>query len=292
MLATIQIDMDFEWVVFSEFNDNIYNQSKLHRLFLDALCRILDLFDKYSIKATFFCVGKDIRDKKNKEIILYMVSKGHEIANHTFTHFISPPFSSLSSTEKFREIKLADKLIYECTGRKPVGFKAPGYYIDKDTFLILNELGYKYDSSCFPLFFSKLFKKIRGLSWDNNIYKCKNWTPYNICERLNSYIKEIPISVIPFLNVPFHSSLVYKFGINLFKLGILFTELKKVNLVYSFHIIDFVNLEKCNFIKYKRPDFKVSFEEKINLTEQILQIIKEKFEVIPTQDLLERMPIC
>jgi len=45
---------------------------------------ILDLLDKYNLKATFFCVGENIL--KHPEIFNRLKSSGHRIGNHTFNH--------------------------------------------------------------------------------------------------------------------------------------------------------------------------------------------------------------
>lgn len=45
---------------------------------------VLDLLDKYNIKATFFMVGDNVR-KHPKEYDM-VVSRGHRIGNHTFNH--------------------------------------------------------------------------------------------------------------------------------------------------------------------------------------------------------------
>lgn len=45
---------------------------------------VLDLLDKYNIKATFFCVGDNVR--KHPDIFAEIVRRGHTIGNHTFNH--------------------------------------------------------------------------------------------------------------------------------------------------------------------------------------------------------------
>jgi len=45
---------------------------------------VLDLLDKYNIKATFFCVGDNVR--KYPEIYRQILDKGHLVGNHTFHH--------------------------------------------------------------------------------------------------------------------------------------------------------------------------------------------------------------
>ena len=45
---------------------------------------VLDLLDKYNIKATFFCVGDNVR--KYPSIFQELKDRGHQVGNHTFNH--------------------------------------------------------------------------------------------------------------------------------------------------------------------------------------------------------------
>lgn len=45
---------------------------------------VLDELKKYSVKATFFCIGDNIR--KHPDIFLRIVREGHMTGNHTFNH--------------------------------------------------------------------------------------------------------------------------------------------------------------------------------------------------------------
>jgi peptidoglycan/xylan/chitin deacetylase (PgdA/CDA1 family) len=45
---------------------------------------VLDLLDNYNIKATFFCVGDNVR--KHPEIFQAIQERGHKTGNHTFHH--------------------------------------------------------------------------------------------------------------------------------------------------------------------------------------------------------------
>ena len=45
---------------------------------------VLDLLDKYNIKATFFCVGDNVR--KYPETYQQVLDRGHQVGNHTFHH--------------------------------------------------------------------------------------------------------------------------------------------------------------------------------------------------------------
>lgn len=45
---------------------------------------VLNVLDKYSAKATFFCIGTNI--EKHPEIFQNIISKGHTVGNHTYNH--------------------------------------------------------------------------------------------------------------------------------------------------------------------------------------------------------------
>jgi len=45
---------------------------------------ILDILDSYGIKATFFCVGDNVR--KHPELYERILAEGHRVGNHTFNH--------------------------------------------------------------------------------------------------------------------------------------------------------------------------------------------------------------
>lgn len=46
--------------------------------------RVLEILDKHQIKATFFCIGNNVR--KHPEIVQKILSKQHSVGNHTYSH--------------------------------------------------------------------------------------------------------------------------------------------------------------------------------------------------------------
>ncbi|TAE69178.1 MAG: polysaccharide deacetylase family protein [Bacteroidetes bacterium] len=45
---------------------------------------ILDILSEYNAKATFFCVGDNV--KKHQNIFQRVINEGHQVGNHTFNH--------------------------------------------------------------------------------------------------------------------------------------------------------------------------------------------------------------
>ncbi|MDA3846817.1 MAG: polysaccharide deacetylase family protein [Vallitaleaceae bacterium] len=50
----------------------------------DITNRVLDILDSYNIKASFFCIGKNV--KNNPAIYKDILSRGHVAGNHTHNH--------------------------------------------------------------------------------------------------------------------------------------------------------------------------------------------------------------
>lgn len=73
--------------------------------------QVLDLLDRYEMKATFFCIGQQVL--KYPEIAKRIIDSGHSIGNHSFTHRKDIAFSN--AAEMATEIKLADDAITKIT---------------------------------------------------------------------------------------------------------------------------------------------------------------------------------
>ena len=59
---------------------------------------VLDILDQYNIKATFFCVGDNVR--KYRHIYEELIHRGHSVGNHTFHH---PDMSAISDQSAFQQ---------------------------------------------------------------------------------------------------------------------------------------------------------------------------------------------
>lgn len=113
-----------------------------------ALPRCLELFTKLDIKATFFVVGKSLEPEIGIPAAQQLAEAGHELANHSFNHYYD--LLRRGPAQRRDEIVRAADAIESATGKRPRGFRAPGYNIDDELVQLLAELGYVYDSSLFP----------------------------------------------------------------------------------------------------------------------------------------------
>ena len=76
--------------------------------------KIIDVLNKYDIKATFFVLGS--RAINNKDILKKMVDSGMEIGNHTYNHLLLTKYDE----DKIRsEIEDTSDVIYSATNKRP-----------------------------------------------------------------------------------------------------------------------------------------------------------------------------
>lgn len=78
---------------------------------------VLDQLDAYQVKATFFCIGDNVR--KHPEIYSEVIRRGHAIGNHTFNHLNG--WKTTTSTYVENAIKWEDYTIPSVLFRPPYG---------------------------------------------------------------------------------------------------------------------------------------------------------------------------
>ena len=94
--------------------------------------KVLDILDKYHVKATFFTTsinGKKCYDKKNENcLLLYQeyYKRGHTIANHTYTHSIKNGLYKSSNSFINAVLKQEDQVKKYADGYKTNIVRFPG----------------------------------------------------------------------------------------------------------------------------------------------------------------------
>jgi peptidoglycan-N-acetylglucosamine deacetylase len=99
---------------------------------------LLDVLDKYKVKATFFMIGREM--DKYPDIVRDVVKRGHVVGNHTYTH----PRNIELDTEAqvIRELAMCENTIEKITGRRSHLFRPPRGLIDSTVFMVAEEEGY------------------------------------------------------------------------------------------------------------------------------------------------------
>jgi peptidoglycan-N-acetylglucosamine deacetylase len=100
--------------------------------------QLLDILNKYHVKATFFMVGASM--KKYPLIVKQVVAKGHSIGNHTYTH----PFNmaACSKAQINKELTNCQATIKKLVGQRSFIFRPPRGLFNKKVVEIARKNGY------------------------------------------------------------------------------------------------------------------------------------------------------
>lgn len=134
-----------EWYIEKFFKGDRFEKYKEYDL---TLGKILDLLEKHSVKATFFCLGS--LAEYFPYVIKRITERGHELGCHSNCH----KWLIKMSYEELREdTKTAIDMLEQCSGQKVKSYRAPAFSIGSDNnwaFEILAECGIRNDASVFP----------------------------------------------------------------------------------------------------------------------------------------------
>ncbi len=106
--------------------------------------RILELLDRYDIKATFFVPGLVIQQRQ--ALIEDVVKRGHEIAHHSWSHAW---IVSLTPEQEREEMEKGFEIIKRVTGLAPRGYRSPAGEFSPITLKLIQEYGFGYSSNYF-----------------------------------------------------------------------------------------------------------------------------------------------
>ncbi len=83
--------------------------------------KVLDILDRYAVKATFFCIGE--KAARHPDLCREIVARGHDVENHSQRHLHW--FSLLGYRGIFKELREAQTMLTKITGNAPLFFRAP-----------------------------------------------------------------------------------------------------------------------------------------------------------------------
>ena len=137
--------------------------------------RLLNFFDRFNIKATWFAPGHSIETFPKQ--VENIVKRGHEIGLHGYSHE-----NPLAMTRQ-QEEDVLDKcieLITNVAGRKPVGHAAPWWELSAATPELLLARGIKYDHSMMHRDFECYYLRTGD-----------EWTPIDYSQPARSWMKPL-----------------------------------------------------------------------------------------------------
>jgi peptidoglycan/xylan/chitin deacetylase (PgdA/CDA1 family) len=181
--------------------NNSLNPKTGERVLKEGMPLLLELYNKYNIKATFFFNGDIV--KLFPDVVRMILPYGHEVASHGLTHEVEKAFDLLTLNEQIEHLSKSKKMLEDISGTKVVSFRAPALRVNEFTVEALEKTGFLIDSSIASQRFD-MFMSFGSLKKLNRFFAPR--LPYrtaknNLAKRGDSGITEIPISafLLPYI---------------------------------------------------------------------------------------------
>lgn len=301
-IASLSLDLDNQWSYMKTHGDLGWESFPSY---LDVVVpRVLSLLDEWNLKISFFIVGQDAAIEANRPALRSIADAGHEIGNHSFHH---EPWLHLYSGEQIeRELALAEEQIQAATGKRPVGFRGPGFSLSPDVIEVLIRRGYLYDASTLPTFIgplarayyfmssklssnerhqrNQLFGTLKDGFRSNRPYR---WSSNN---GQGGSLIEIPVTTMPVFRTPIHVSYILylslfsrQLALTYFKTALLFCRIRKVQPSLLLHPLDFMGSDDTELLSFF-PAMGIPARQKIALVSETIELFGSQFEITTMQN--------
>mgnify|MGYP001264968160 CR=1 FL=1 len=295
-LASLSLDLDNLWSYMKTHGDSGW---KKYPSYLDVVVpRVLDILDELGLKITFFVVGRDAERDENRSALRALAERGHEVGNHSYNH---EPWLCANAREAIiREISLAEEHIVEATGKKPLGFRGPGFSWSLHHLTVLAERGYLFDASTLPTYLGPIArayyfwtsnlsdeeKELRKELYGNFRDGLRPVKPYRWLLPGGKTMLEIPVTTMPLFKVPFHLSyLLYlsRFSDVLSRLylalAIGMCKLTGTSPSFLLHPLDLIGGDEVKEVSFF-PGMDIAGSRKIMLFKSVMNLLMRHYEVV------------
>ena len=269
--------------------------------YLDVLIpKTLDFFREHEIRATYFIVGQDAVLEKNASALGRITEAGHEVGNHSFRH--EPWLHLYDEKEIEAEIADTEAAIEKVTGKRPVGFRGPGFSVSETVLRVLKRRGYSFDASTLPTFLGPLARAYYFMQSSNLTREEKEQRKLLFGKAREGFrpvrshllqiggdseLLEIPVTTFPLLKIPFHLSYVlylstFSPGIArlYFKSALTACRLFNVEPSLLLHPLDFLGGDEVDALAFF-PGMEMKGEKKRNRISSYLRDYQNYFKVLP-----------
>jgi len=216
-IASVSLDLDNRWSYLKTHGDTSWESFPSYLDLVVPL--VLDMLRERNLTITFFIVGQDAAIESNDAVLRSIADAGHEIGNHSFHHL--PWLHLYTEQEIDDELRRADEAIERATGRRPIGFRGPGFSLSPATLEVLKNLGYSFDATTLPTWIGPLARayyfRTAELDEESSGRRKKLFgTVRDVVRPIKPYtwdlgggrLTEIPVTTMPFFRVPIHLSYV------------------------------------------------------------------------------------
>jgi peptidoglycan-N-acetylglucosamine deacetylase len=141
---TFDVDAESGWrKAGTEYDHRLSTLSDARYGVVRGLPRILSLLDRLELPATFYIPGDTVI--RHTEALRGILAAGHEIGHHGHRHLAS---HTIDAATQRAEIVDGLAALREHLGVEPRGYRSPAWELTPETFELLLEFGFAYDSSC------------------------------------------------------------------------------------------------------------------------------------------------
>ncbi|MBC7417247.1 MAG: polysaccharide deacetylase family protein [Pedobacter sp.] len=211
-----EFDMPFEYGKEISFSDQI-------AISRAGTIAILDMLNKYDVKATFFCTV--IFAESCQDLIKKIIKNGHELASHGYYHSDFKPEHLLQSKIKLEEFSGQEIIGYRMARMMPV---------DENE---IRKAGYSYNSSINPTYLPGRY---------NNFNISRTYFTKN-------EVLQIPASVSPIIRFPLFWLSFHNLPLRIYKALVKWTYKKDNYLNIYFHPWEFTDLD--DFKRFGFPTY-------------------------------------
>lgn len=259
------------------------------RIYRTSVPRILDLLDRLGIRATLFVIARDAEAEAG--LWHEAVRRGHEIASHSVTHAL--PFSRLADDDLQRELEESRTRLERVLGTPVLGFRAPGWDVDRRTLEAVARAGYRYDASVFPSPALLPGTLLRMILARGALREVPSWAAFRMVfatrrphVRGRTRLVEFPVAVSPVLRIPLLHTLWYVAPPALCRRTLRAIRRAGTPLSYQFHAADLLDLEQDGVDPRmaRHPGMRLPLARKQALLEDVLGQIARDYTVVRYAD--------
>ena len=297
-IASLSLDLDNQWSYMKTHGDAGWESFPSY---LDIVVpRVLRFLEDFKQTITFFIVGQDAALEKNHTALAALAAAGHEIGNHSFHH---EPWLHLYTEQQITdEIAQAEEHIERATGRRPTGFRGPGFSCSETLLRVLKRRGYDYDCSTFPTYLGPLARAYyfatakltpeerekRKALFGKFSEGLRPLKPYQWQLR-EGELMEIPVTTMPLFKVPIHISYVlYASSYSpalaklYFRTALQLCRIAGVQPSILLHPLDFLGCDDVKELAFF-PGMQMTGDRKVAIVGEMIEIMRSNFTVVATK---------
>jgi hypothetical protein len=295
-LASVSLDLDNLWSYLKTHGDDGW---ELRPSYLPTFVPyVLEVLEQERLQITFFVVGADAAIPEHAPALKSLVQHGHELGNHSFEH--DPWMARYHRSRIEDEVARTETAILASTGRRPVGFRGPGYAWSEELLEILGERGYLYDASTLPTYLGPLARayyfhttrlseaerKERAQLFGRLADGLRPASAYSWRLPNGRTLLELPVTTFPVIKIPFHLSyLMYvsrfseRLMVGYLRAALLACRLAGTEPSFLLHPLDLIDAKQEPRLAFF-PGMDVPARRKADLFRRAIQMLREHYSLV------------